>query len=628
MAGKNPRPACVEDWDDELHETIPESQRVANSGAKIVSSRLDPRFHEPLIDGASDSGYSSRTAATINSTQSGPLGGKSPPGPLKQLDGPNRDFIRKSSSRKERKEKDRRPAREEKMQMGHYPPHHAPVVQTKPPRRRESIRQSHPEMYYEGGYQYHQSPSTPVEPRTVEPPYAYDFRPPMPDGLPMHSPSGRYETDVQYHSSRSSRRPTQQYHYHSERPMSWAMTQSAYPSSPVYSQFDRGPPPAWTNPHGYGSSPYNGSYYAPSEYIPDYALDHRERSESRTRPPSRARRASMYGGPPPPPPVDDVFPGWDDDNFEDYYNQPPPRAEMPRGRMATKPSRRYVEEDDEESARMAMPPPPPPMPRRKPAPQIHQEPKRPELPRKSATATVIQTSRRRQSQVPEPDLEDILPSEYSSRRASREIPLERSHSLRGSKRSTSYNESNRGAPRTIAVNNSLRRRAEPQYYPDSTGGLEDAESVAEQYIASRSGRVMAGDLPASNETLVAKMSPGPASEGSQNSRSNSSRGSGGASKLAEQQMTLMMNGMTIGFHEESLKGKSISIRTGDEGAASLNITDGSSKPRPKKYLPAGSSYSDHASNGNRRLEDRHERRAREERRTERAHRSSRSTFRG
>ncbi|KAJ5224018.1 hypothetical protein N7468_008560 [Penicillium chermesinum] len=150
MAGKVPRPAFVEDWDDTTHEPIPESQREANIGAKVASNRLDPRFHEP-IDGASDSGYSSRTAATFNSTQSGPSGGKSPPGPLKQLDGPNRDIVRKPSSRKERKEKERRPAREERM-MGYH--HHAPVVQNKP-RRRDSLRHSYqPEIYYEGAYQY------------------------------------------------------------------------------------------------------------------------------------------------------------------------------------------------------------------------------------------------------------------------------------------------------------------------------------------------------------------------------------------------------------------------------------------------------------------------------------------
>lgn len=210
--------------------------------------------------------------------------------------------------------------------------------------------------------------------------------------------------------------------------------------------------------------------------------------------------------------------------------------------------------------------------------------------------------------------------------------MDRSQSLRRSKRSTSYNESNSGAAR-VAVNNSLRRRPQQYYYPESGGGLEDAESEAEQYIARRSGRAPADELPASEETLVAKMAAGPSSEGSQ-SRSGSSRGSNGAYKPADEAglMTLMMNGMTIGINEQTFRGKQIKIRTGDEGAASLNISDGTSKPRPKKYISGvGSSYSDNATTVPRRLEDRQERqdrRTREERRTERAaHRSSRSSYR-
>ncbi|KAJ5224019.1 hypothetical protein N7468_008561 [Penicillium chermesinum] len=295
-----------------------------------------------------------------------------------------------------------------------------------------------------------------------------------------------------------------------------------------------------------------------------------------------------------------------------------------------KPSREPRGYDDEDDA-VLMPPPPPPVQRRKPAPQIHQEPKRPE-PRKSVTTSVVPSARRRQSQAVEPEFDDVLPSEYANRRLSRDIPLDRSQSMRASKRSTSYHESNRGVAR-VAVNNSqsLRRRPEQVYYhPDSTVSLEEAESEIEQYIARQSGRALANELPASEETLGAKRAAGPASDGSQNSRSNSSRGSGGASKLASDtsQMILSMNGMTIGFDKDGLAGKSINIRTGDEGAASLNITNGTQKPRPKKYITGvGSSYSDHTTAGNRRLEDRQDRRAREERRTERAHRSSRSSYR-
>ncbi|KAJ5993889.1 hypothetical protein N7451_009613 [Penicillium sp. IBT 35674x] len=55
-------------------------------------------------------------------------------------------------------------------------------------------------------------------------------------------------------------------------------------------------------------------------------------------------------------------------------------------------------------------------------------------------------------------------------------------------------------------------------------------------------------------------------------------------------MTLNINGMTIGFAEESLAGKFISIRTGDHGTMQFNITDVSTRRR-RRYSQ-GSSYSE------------------------------------
>ena len=225
-------------------------------------------------------------------------------------------------------------------------------------------------------------------------------------------------------------------------------------------------------------------------------------------------------------------------------------------------------------------------------------------------------------------MRDALPEiDYSHRRSSREVVPERSNSLRGSKRSTSYNDSPRGA--RIAVENSLRRRPEQYYYEDrsSSGGLEDREREAERYQAVTAGRSSTAQLPLSQETLLSKVGNGAGSDnGSQKSRSNSSRGSGTGSKADSEKknMTLIMNGMTIGFGEESLAGKSISIRTGDQGAMQFNITDGTKRPKP--YVQ-GSSYSDNITGGSARraLED--GRRARDDRRSERAsHRSSRSSY--
>ncbi|KAJ5172401.1 hypothetical protein N7492_004994 [Penicillium capsulatum] len=629
MAGKAPQPAFVEDFDDVAHDIVPDSRQVANTAAKL--SRLDFRSAEPLIDGASDSGYSSRTAATVNSTQSGPSGGKSPPVPLK-LDMPKRaDLTRNSSSRKDRKDKDRaRPARDEKMQVGAYPAHltHVPRSPSKP-RRRDSVhvRQYPPEGYYEGYY----PPSTPVDtPRAMEygPPPAYLFRPPVPDYTPTSPQHSRFPHGAiaEYHASRPSGRPvrsnTYRSSYHSERPQSWAMGSSPIYHQQIYPYDPHGPPPsssAYSNAP-YSSSPYGGgSFYTPSDYTvgPEYG---RDRSRSRHREPSRARRASVvYAAPP-----DEVFPEWleDGEPLEQYYSREPPRES--RGRPV-----KLTQEYDEDRHRM--PPPPPPPPKHKSVPQIHQA-RRPE-PRKAQTTQSIPSSRRPSRAMDLTDLDAALPDEYDHRRSSREARLpERSGSLRDSKRSTSYHDHARGAK--VAVEHSRRRRAQQYYYEDrgsSNGGLEDREREIERYQAAQAGRSTA-PLPLSTEALIPKSANGAGSEnGSQKSRSNSSRGSGTGSKAEDKNMTLIMNGMTIGFAEESLMGKSISIRTGDAGAMHLNIADGTpaaaAAKRPKNYITGGSSYSDYTGGSSRRELEDVPRRNRDDRRSERpSRRSSRSSY--
>lgn len=637
MAGKTPQPACVEDFDDDAHDIVPDSRQVANTAAKL--SRLDFRSPEPLIDGASDSGYSSRTAATVNSTQSGPSGGKSPPVPLK-LDMPKRDLAR-NISRKDRKDKERerpRPVRDEKMQVGAYPSHlaHVPRSPSKP-RRRDSVHVRHYHQQPEGYYEPYYPPPTPVEApppaRNMEYP-SYYFRPPIPDYPPPASPQhSRYPPGAieEYHASRTSGRPSRSNSYralyHQERPQSWAMGTSPMYHQSMFPYDHHGPPPsssAFSN--AYSSSPYGaGSYYAPSDYpaAPEYP---RDRSRSRTREPSRSRRASVYAAPP-----DEVFPDWleDGEPLERWYSREPPAPREPRGRPV-----KLTQDHDEDRHRM--PPPPPPPPKHKSVPQIHQA-RRPE-PRKAQTMQAIPSHRRSsRTAMDMSDLAAALPEDYSHRRTSREARLpERSNSLRDSRRSTSYHDTVRGAK--VAVENSRRRRTQQYYYPDpgSSDGLEDREREVERYQAAQAGR-SAAPVPLSAEALLPKSSNGAGSEaGSQKSRSNSSRGSGSASKAEDKNMTLIMNGMTIGFAEESLMGKSISIRTGDAGAMHLNIADGTqttpasaTSKRPKNYITGGSSYSDYTGGtGRRELED-VPRRPRDDRdrRSERAsRRSSRSSY--
>ncbi|KAJ5083919.1 hypothetical protein NUU61_008498 [Penicillium alfredii] len=623
MASKAPQAAFVEDFDEDAHASLPETRQVANANTAAKLSRLDLRFPEPLIDGASDSGYSSRTAATVNSTQSGPSGGKSPPVPLKLDTTLKRsDLPRKSSTRKDRKEKDRAPrsAQEEKM-VGAYPGSaHYPHVPRSPSksRRRDS---SHARHYHDSGYEYASGlyyPSTAVEPRVMEYSRYIPQRPPVPDYLPSSPRTPRYSPAVvqDINVSRSSDRPgrSNSYHtYHSNaRPMSFhgmlpGMGPAMYSQPSMHPYEQHGPPPAssaYANPPSYSSSPYGASsYYAGSEFAPPLEYP-RERSPSRTREPSRPRRSSMYG----PPAVDSgvLSPWFDDDEPLERWS-----SREARGRGSVKPS----QERDEDF--YLMPPPPPPPPKRRAPPQIIQQ-KRPDPPRKSQTSSAVPSQRRPSRTLEMPELAAVLP-DYGNRRMSRETAPERSHSLRESPRSTSYHDSRRAA--RVAVESSGRRRA-PK--PESNVGLADREREVEKYQAARSGRGSAATPLTAEALLPTKAANRTGSEsGSQKSRSNSSRGSGTGSKAEEDKnMTLMMNGMTIGFTQESVAGKSINIRTGDTGAVRFSI-EGSRQP--KNYL-TGPNYSEYTgSSGRRELED--GRGSRDDRKSDRAsRRSSRSTY--
>ncbi|KAJ5935118.1 hypothetical protein N7466_004665 [Penicillium verhagenii] len=648
MPGQPPLPATVEDWDESAHDIVPDSQQVANTGAK-VSSRLDHRFPEPpLIDGASDSGYSSRTAATVNSTQSGPSGGKSPPTVIKQA-APKRTDLTRKSSRRDRKDKERATRPDDTMQMGAYPPgYHQPHRTSRSPskpRRRDSYLPPHPDLYYEGNNtQYH--PSTPVDPRTMElPPHpSYYPRPPMPDYGPQ--PPARYPTE-EYHTSRPGRPHSSTYGmYHHDRSVAWpvaAPPPRGYGPPPQQHQYphyeSHAPPPVSSAWHqgSYGSSPYGPQHNFPQQsseyYPPEYMHQSRERSESRE--PSRPRRGSVYGGAPPS--VDtDYFPDYDDEPPEQYYARQP--HDKPRGRGTIKPTQDYFDDDPAK----LMPPPPPPAPSRRHAPQIHQEPRRPDAPRKTHSAAAAAPSQRRHSRALDNfgDMRDSLAEiDYpSSRRvSSREVAAlpERSHSqsLRSSGRSQSYHENTRGA--RIAVENNRRRRPTSYYMddrPESPAAMDELVGAAERYQDVTSGR-SSSKVPLSAETLMPKVGNGIGSDhGSQKSRSNSSRGSATKTEKEAQNMTLTMNGMTIGFAEESLAGKSINIRTGDRGAVQFNLTDGSSAARRPKSYVNGSSYSDNTQAGGssrRVLEDgRRSTRDREDRRSERSvHQSSRRSNR-
>ncbi|KAJ5960868.1 uncharacterized protein N7479_008018 [Penicillium vulpinum] len=642
MASKGPRPACVEDYDEEHHAILPDTRLSANitaNSAVKIHSRLE-RFQEPLIDGASDSGYSSRTAATVNSTQSGPSGGKSPPTPLK-LDTPKRTDLTRKSSTRERNDKERsRPSREEKM-VGAYPgtAHHAHVPRSlSKPRRRESshARQYH-DSYYDYPTQYHQS--APIDHRQSDYSYYPQPRPPVPEysSSPHASryPGGAIENIHVSHPSRPSR-STSYHTYHPDgRPMSFHGVPHGMGSgmaSPMYSQHgyeQHGPPPASSAyMHQYSSSQYGGGqhYYAPS--ASDYPASEYQQERSPSREPPRRRSSSVYTAPQPPMDSGAYSPWYDDEPPMEHYSSRDDR-----------PSRH--QEPDEDYYRL---PPPGAKPKPRAIPQIHQakRPERPDPPRKMHTSAGIVPSQRRPSRAMErerdrdramerdldrmdmTELGGALPviQDRSHRRISRDAPLpERAHSLRDThRRSTSYQDDRRSAQ--VAVASSRRRRPTEYYYEDpssASGDLEDRERDAENYQAARSGRASTAALsPSSDAMLSAKAPPGAGSEsGSQKSRS--SRGSAAPSrKEDDKNMTLTLNGFQIGFTSEAVAGKSINIRAGETGAVRLNIGG----PRPPKQHVNGPS-SEYTSGSSRRALEDVARRPRDDRRPERPGRRDR-----
>ncbi|KAE8390057.1 hypothetical protein ETB97_007367 [Aspergillus alliaceus] len=639
MTGKVPHAAFCEEYDEDAHIIIPETRQVANLAAKRSQPNLRSAG-EALVDIASDSGYSSRTAATVNSTQSGPSGRKAPV-PLKVDTAPKRtDLERVRSHRKDRpKERPTRPSWDEKMQVGTYPAasHHpaAASMQRSPSRsrRRENSQMRHfPGTCWECDHGLYHG-STPVEPRAIEYPYygaqsttssVHDYPPPSPQG-PRYAPSAVQDVHVS-HSSRPRSGRSYSYHTNNQRPVSFHGMIPGMGGAVLYppnhiGRYEHGPPPsssAYANTQPYPPAPYG----QPSPYFarPEYSQpDRRERSVSRTRDQGRARRGSTYG-----PPVVDYDPpsAYEDDESLDLG---PPRA--PRPRLPSHSSH----DRDEDYYRM----PPPPV-KHKPAPNIIQ--KRPELHRKAVTAPSVTSDRHPSRSMDLSDMRDALP-EYGYRRSSREavIPA-RTRSIRDTRRSTSYHDSSR--PSRVAVENSRRRRPTVYDYLDAEEDdeededddgdeIEEKQRSAEEYQASRSAKPV--PTPLTEDALYkSKASRAESDSGSQKSRSNSSRGSdartqngsgAGAKPEEDNNIVMTMNGVTMSFTQESVGGKKISVRAGETGALELNIEG----KRPKKYLTNGSDYT--GSVARRELED--PRRARTDRRSDRAsRRSSRSTYSG
>lgn len=618
MSGKVPHAAFVEEYDEDAHITRPETRQVANGAAKHSRTDLNLKSaFEPLVDGASDSGYSSRTAATVNSTQSGPSGRKSPPhkveSTLKRA-----DLERVRSTRKDRtKDRSGRPARDDKMQVGAYPSSsHHPHLQRSPSRRRREA--AHVRHYPGTCWECDQGlyhPPAPVEPSPMDYPYyvsqpahVHDYRPPPPSPQTPRYPPSVIE-DVHVSSRRPRARSNRSISYHSNnRPVSMHdmvpnMGGVMYNPSPL-NPYEHGPPlssSAYKNQHPYHPSQYPQppGYFPVGDFMPP-PEPHQDRSMSRPRDAGRARRSSVYSSS-----VADYDPSLAYEDGEPMERRP---SREQRPRMAP----HYSYDRDEDYYRM----PPPPM-KPKPAPQIIQ--KRPDPPRKSATTTAIHSERRPSRAFDMSELEAALPGPRYRHSSRETIIPERSLSTRDGRRSNTLYYASSRRPR----DDEGRRRHRASVYNYPGGDIEEKQREAEEYQAATASKSVAVPLTA-DALSKAKAQRAGSESGSQKSGSNSSRGSENRSKAEDDKNIVMtMNGVTMSFTQESVGGKRISVRTGDTGAVELNIAG----KRPKKYLTEGSRSNHTSSSGRREVED--PRRARDERRSDRAsRRSSRSTYSG
>jgi hypothetical protein len=634
-----PSAAYFEDYDEDAHVVLPETRRVANVAAK--RSRSDLRSPEFGFDPGSDSGYSSRTAATINSGQSLPSGRPSPLALTLDTTSHSRPFdvgrARDGRREKGKQREDKRIPAEmmdfETMRglTGVRPSARSP---SKSKRRESMSMQPPPEGHWQSPHAYNSIPSyhasTPIDPRPMDFPF-YPIPPPVHDGPPPSPTSTRYPYpyEAAIHIPHSSqRRPSRSSTYHPDgRPLSFhgMMPEAMYNQYPM-SPFEQGPPSAFsaayaTVPSFLPPQASHQQYYVdPSS--PHHTVFERPRASSKSRPREKSRRSSMYG----PPVVEQPrpTPTYEDDTALDRRAS---REYRPR-----RPSQAFGRDEDY----YRMPPPPTP---RTPKPKTPSTPqvihhKRPDLTHKPATTgSMPPPVHRRVSQTRDSwdmsELEQALPHQQVRKISAQ--PLARSQSLRQRRRPTSYHEAEE--PARVAIEDSRRRRT--TYYGDAERGdmktdLEQKHRSAEEYQAARSGRT----VPLTADALKLKAKIGERTEsdsGSHKSRSNSSRGSdartrdgSGAGSKADDDgsFTMTMNGMTMSFTQESVSGKRIHVRTGDQGAMELNIEG----KRPRKYImPANSDHT--SASGKKESED--SRRTRDDRRSDRASRpSSRSTFSG
>ncbi|EDN07337.1 predicted protein [Histoplasma mississippiense (nom. inval.)] len=631
--------AFFEDFDEDANVTIPETRTVANVAAK--RSKADPQQSGTSTDGASDSGYSSRTAATVGSADSLPTGKRSPP--FVQLDAviANRDIERvrgRPDDREREKSKSKGKDRQSKETNSstsngttstiHVPnmrrssSRPAPKRSSSKARKWESTHGRHapdtcPDCdqygYHNVSMGAHPLPDPhPVDYGSYMHPqsHGYDI-PPSPHPQSYHYPPVATQEIVSSRRDRSNS-------YHQSRPMSYHagampdmnMYMHMTPSTPAYEQ-QHGPPIS-ASAYAHYMAPYNmpnGPVAPPHpshmsyESAPPPPFE-RPRAASTSRSPEKptGRRGSMYGTP-----------------VVEYPSSPGSASQ--RWIAATA----FLTGSSCFPIFTACLPPHSPKanPRLRssfplvdhlPAKRPLQHPLRPchDAQKASIWMTFVQPFLQPESAGKCPE-KPSCPSDDPARlgkQASEPPPT------------TILGERPASRLRTA------RRRRSSVYGVEQTKDLDQKQREAEEYQSARTSRA----TPLTLDSLVKcrRSHRADSDSGSLRTRTDSSRGSDAKTKSAisrpeDDEITVMIGGLRIGVSKDHIDRQVINLRSGEEGSLELNIEG----RRPKRYFLSRSESLSGTGGGAVRREIEESRRLRHDSSSDRAsRRSSRSGYSG
>ncbi len=590
-----PPAAFCEDYNSDVSESLPETRKVASQTSKRKSKNglSSARNTDHVLDGASDSGYSSH-AATVTSSDSG--GQKTQPGSLK-LDtavSPSKrsPILVEPTMNSSRRVPERKPTRTESRNTRPEHTHpegchcarclgrgRAPLTPLEAPWDTNYFpfnQQSQP--HYPG-------PPSPQSARYAPPLYAHE-------AAVVHTARPRASTS-------GSQRAARPMSYHAG-----SLPNGLYMAPPYTPVFEHGPPPAGS---AYSHAPMPPKPYPDSitSYVP---------------PPVSAPPRQAY--PPPPSTYEQTRPRPRQWTSEHYSSRPtslygPPVVDYDMPAYSAPPSNRRssfreplmeTQEKDEDYYRM---PPPQAIPTR-----------RPSMRHTATTASGRDVHRRT---AIDPSDAGATVTLDQSRQASKESSRSRRPSLASassSRKSTSY--ANASGSAKISVESASRRRAS-YYGHERRNDLERRQRDAEEYQDT-----ITKTTPLTAEALrAARRGSNRSGSDAGNSRTGSSKESSGIKTRSGSEVvhseadnfTMRFStaaGVKLDFSGD-MEGRTISLKPADDGGhAELTV---GSKPKSRYVDRNSNAQIEYARSGLRRdLED--ERRPREARTSERSSRRS------